>query len=237
MVGRAPVLALLLVLCLFASSALGWEGQVALHVGGSLTRAQYESGYYDGDSKFGPGVLFGFTSVVPLGSGNGLAFETGLLFNQRGGETDFHIVRSAPDEVVLWERTDTYDWRLWYATFPMALRYSPSEEGGVYLKAGMELAFLLEARREWPVYDHESDEEPDVDYVVRYGHGDFNFYDFSVLAGVGYEFSVAGSNGFVELTYVQGLRDVLNVRNAVFDAKLTNSSINLSVGVLVDYDF
>lgn len=239
MLGRALVLILLHLFSLSAAAGLGLEGQVAVHVGASLTRAQYESDYYDSDSRFGgPGALVGFTSVVPIGWRSHLAAEIGVLVNQRGGETDFHVVRTDGDGDVLWERTDTYDWRLSYLALPFALRYSFSEDGGAYLKAGVELSFLVGAKLERPVYDYDSVEEPEVEYLERDDWSNFNFYDFALLGAAGYTFPVGDFlSGFVELSCVAGRRDVFNPKDAGFDAEIKNTSISLSVGVLLDYRF
>jgi len=203
-----------------------------VQVGGGLTRAQYESDYFDGDSRYGPGYFVGIITIVPLGSRSRLAIESGILFYQRGGETDFQFVRTDPDAAILWERTDTYDWRLGYMALPMLLRYSFSEEGGLYVKAGPELAFLHTAELEKPVYDSESVEEPEAENVVANARDSFNFYDVSVIGAVGYVFPAGVFSGFVEASYVAGLRDVHHNPDGVFDVKLKNTTIGLSVGVL-----
>ena len=122
-------------------------------------------------------------------------------------------------------------------TIPLLLRYSFSEEGGLYVKAGPELGFIFEAELEKPVYDSMSEEEPEAENVVSSVWSDFNFFDISVIGAVGYEFPMGKLSGFAEASYVAGLRDVLHVPDAVFDAKLRNSCVSLSLGVLFATDF
>lgn len=238
MICRTLALVLVFLFSVLVPSALALEGRIAGHVGASLTRAQYESDCYDTESQFGgPCILFGFTSVAPIGGRSDLEVELGVLFNERGGETDFNVVRTDDGGDVLWQRTDTYDWRLVYLTLPLALRFSPGNNDRFYLKAGAELSFLLSAKLNRPVYDYDSEEEPEVEHVERDDWSNFNFYDYAVLGAAGYTFPVGELDGFVELSYVAGLRDVFNEEDPVTDAKIKNTSINLSVGVLFDYDF
>ena len=232
MVRRTLTLVSVFLFCCSVTCVAGWDADVGAQFGGGLTRAQYESDYFDGDSSYGPGLFTGIITVVPLGTRSNLAIESGLLFYQRGGETEFQFVRTDPEGGFLWERTDTYDWRLGYMALPLLLRYSFSEEGGLYVKAGPELAFLHTAELEKPVYDSESVEEPEAEDVVTNARDSFNFYDVSVIGGVGYVFPAGRVSGFVEVSYVAGLRDVFHASGAVSDPVIKNSSVWLSLGVL-----
>jgi len=231
-VRRTLTLVSVFLFCWSATCVGGWEADIGVQVGGGLTRAQYESDYFEGDSSYGPGFFAGIITIVPLGARSSLALESGILFYQRGGETEFQFVRTDPEEGILWERTDTYDWRLGYMALPLLLRYSFSEEGGLYVKAGPELAFLHTAELEKPVYDPESVEEPEAESVVTNARDSFNFYDVSVIVAVGYVFPTGGFSGFVEVSYVAGLRDVFHASGAASDPEMKNSSVGLSLGVL-----
>jgi hypothetical protein len=234
MVRGTLTLVFVFLFCCGVTGARGWDANIGVQVGGALTRAQYESDYFDGDSSYGPGLFVGIITIVPFGARSSLALESGLLFYQRGGETEFQFVRTDPEEGILWERTDTYDWRLGYMGLPLLLRYSFSEEGGLYVKAGPELAFLHTAELEKPVYDSESIEEPEAEYVVVNARDTFNFYDVLVIGAVGYVFPAGGLSGFVEVSYVVGLRDVFHASGAASDPKMKNSSVGLSLGVLFE---
>ena len=205
---------------------------VGIQAGFCMTQGNYDFDLYDSQSKYGPGFYGGLTTTLVLPNLKKFGFETGVFLWQRGGETDFEMNSTDQFGDILWERTDTYDWRLSYLTIPISARYSFSEDGeGFYLKAGGEIAFLLKAELEYPDYDMFSQVEPDAEIKEKDVKDDFKNYDISAIGGFGYSFPLEKMKGFIELSFIFGFMDVLDPSDVVLNAKIRNRSFGVSGGI------
>lgn len=205
---------------------------VGIQAGFCMTQGNYDFELFDSQSKYSPGFYGGLTTTLVLPELKKFYFESGVFLWQRGGETEFDMSNRDEFGDKLWDRTDTYDWRLSYITVPISAIYSFSEDGdGFYLKAGGEIAFLLTAELEYPDYDLNSQVEPDAEIKEKDVKDDFKDYDISVLGGFGYSFPLEQMKGFIELSFIFGFIDVLDPSDAVLDAKIRNRSFGISGGI------
>jgi hypothetical protein len=231
-VGRLTPLGVLLAgtVILTAGSAFGQTMQVRLgaQAGVNLARSPYDlPGLDDATAKdsYRAGLSGGVTMTLVFPGQTLFSHEMGLVVQEKGGRTRFTYRSADPAREPPYE----YEWRLTYLTVPLLAKASFSTRGvRPYVKAGAEAALLLAAsmveryRRE----DGSGSYEIDREIADWLGTG-----DIGLVLGAGTEIPLGPAAGFVEVSYVYGLTDVLEQEGLYSDEQLHNRVIGITVGI------
>jgi hypothetical protein len=216
-----------------SSSAQTMKLQLGVHLGVNLSRSPYDSPGLEGSDvatdKLRPGFGGGGTITLTFPGQERVSFETGLGYHARGGTTEFRFEGQDslgnPTNGGLHE----YEWKLAYLTVPFALRVSlPVGSVGTYVKAGMEAAALVGAKR---VERHPAQGDAGA-YEIEADIGNWlTNGDIGLVVAVGTDVPVGRAFAFAEVGYTHGLTDVLDPQDAFQDATLHNRTISLTAGI------
>ncbi len=223
------------VLCLVAWALLPigalaqtMELRLGAQVGVNLARSPYDlPGLDDATSEdsYRAGPSGGVTMTLVLPGQTLLSHEMGLIVQEKGGRTRFKYESADSTREPPYE----YDWRLTYLTIPLLAKASFSL-GGVrpYAKAGGEVALLLAAS----MVERYRREDGNGSYEIEREIADwFGSGDIGLVVGAGAEIPLGALAGFVEVSYVHGLTDVLEQDGLYSDEQLRNRVIGITVGI------
>jgi len=231
---RQPVLVVLgfvaLSVLFCASNAAALEPRLGAQVGMSLSRVYHD--FLDERDDVSDVYRKGFSGGVSLSLGfpgqEMFSLESGLYFQMRGGTKAQPEVD--PEGASTGREEEFLRYKFTYLSVPLLAKVSLGH-GAVrpYLKAGPEVSMLLSAEaEEFSVVSLFPFTEEWVTSDVK---DDMTLLDYGFLVGGGLEFPVAGLKGYVEASYVHGLRDVLEPEDAVAETDLRNRVIGVNVGV------
>ncbi len=211
-------------------AALAQGFQFGIQAGANLTQATYDSqGYFEGTQD---GWRFGFfggviVSLTPAEQGD-YSFESGLLFQKRGGKTTIPLTAVGEHGEPIDQGTDDGFWKLSYLSIPLQAK-ARLGVGGTrpYVKAGVEIGIPLAGEADMPDLYATEPGARRVDDIKD----DLASPDFCLRLAFGLELPDSPLRPFAEVSYSHGLGDFLDVADAAFDVKMRHRILSLSGGV------
>jgi hypothetical protein len=197
---------ILAALCL-AGSAFG-QG-LGIHTGLNLSRLNFEDAQTGAEIKNLPGVSLGLVYNASLGKK--MAFETGLIINQRGYSSSFESGQNSASAKL----------NLWYASAPLVFKkYFGVQDNRVFVEFGSTVGFgLFGNSKTVTTRNGETTESKDE---LDWNDDNINRFDAGVQLGLGYSFGKFE----VGTSYYYGL---ISVDNEGMNSGLFNRTLDLNV--------
>lgn len=204
------------------------ELRLGAQVGVSFAQSPYDLPGLDeatAEDAYRTGLSGGVTVTLVLPGQTLFSHETGLIVQEKGGRTKFRYDSADSTREPPYE----YNWRLTYLTVPLLLK-ATHKVGTVrpYLKAGAEASLLLSASLAEHYWDQDGTGSYEIDRKITdwLGSG-----DIGLVVGAGTEIPLGAGAGFVEVSYVHGLTDILEREGLYSDEQLRNRSVGLTAGI------
>jgi hypothetical protein len=233
---RQPVLVVLGFVALSAlfctSNAAALEPHLGAQVGMSLSRVYWS--FLDEDEDVSDVYRKGVSGGVSLSLGfpgqEVFSLESGLYFQMRGGTKEKTRSECDVQGSCTYREEEFLRYRFAYLSVPLLGKVRLGH-GALrpYLKAGPEVSMLLSAEAE--EFSIVSLSPLTEEWVTSDVKDNMTLLDYGLFVGGGLEFPVAGLKGYVEASYLHGLRDVLEPEDAVAETDLRNRVIGVNVGV------
>ena len=195
----------------FAGSCLGSTARIG--IGCAIARGSYDDGgvFTDGVVSDGSKVGLAILSDVTSNGTSRWAVRAGLRYEQRGGRSKLERL----------DREEDIIWTLDYVSLPVAAVFRPVLGlRGISLSAGIDLGLLVAAMAT-------------TDAGEQRIKSDARDYEVSWLVGTEVSWEVSGHAAFVSAEYRHGLRDVLDVPDAVVDARFENRTVSVCGGIVI----